>query len=996
MVVGAPGSGKTSLLIERAAFLVENGLLPDQVLVLGPSRRQATLLRDLLSQRIPRARRGAWAQSVASFAFQIVRADRAQKGLEPPRLRSAADVDRDIAELLRERDHSGEGAAWPEWLNPTVRATETFRTELRELMARLVEWGVSPHRLREWASSHHRPEWSAAADFIDDYRLVIARARPNDFDPAELVGLAVSILRDAIPEELRTLQVVLVDDLHDLPPSVVDLLDALRHSGIRITATADPDSASQTFRGSTPDLPAIVADRLGVEVEILDEVYRHGPAIRHVVNTLSERIGTARGGRQRAVQSAADRPEATVWSLQSTTPQQEAETIASVLQSWQETNGWSLDDMAVIVRSSSSLEPLLRALWNRGIPAYTPHREPLSTQLLSRTLCSWMRAAVAPEWIQGPIASTLLTDVVGAVDPATLRRIRRSLRDASRGTAVSSHPDTLLADFLAGREVLLDLPDDLMPPLTRARDHLVAIAELAATSPVDVVVSRVWERLGQERLWVQQATGQGERARFAHAALDSGIALVETARRFTDTSPDLSLREFCERVLGADVAEDVLVPPPGTPAVWLATPSAMAGVEKKAVVLASLNEGLWPNTRVRGTLLGAPTVVRFAQGIEGPLDERKLVLDDEMRMAVLAASRATSTLVVSAVESEESRPSPLWYLIAQHGEPLSVADSAPTPPTRVLSGQLRAELVAALQRGDVDATAQSAAALAFLARSGAEGADPSSWWGLQEPSTSAPLFVDDEVSLSPSRLATLERSALHWLLDLIAPEESTVSMGVGTLIHRAWERFPSGTADQLMAEVTSQWSELDFDAPWVSRQQHRQVSKWVAALSDYGQDRLADGVSVLGSEQRFELVVEGGRLRGVVDRIERTASGATLVVDLKTGLPIRAADVAEHPQLQAYQTAILDSLVRSEWGLSDEPSEGAALLYIRGGVSGKSYRVFLQPPLDGDGVAAFRARLEAAIAQVRADQFEGHFDLMGRPGVPPPHRSHQVGQVCGD
>src|SRR3954452_10388092 len=74
VVVGAPGSGKTATLVARVAALVERGVDPDAILVLTPSRQTATALRDRLALAIGRATSGPAARSVASFAFQLVRA----------------------------------------------------------------------------------------------------------------------------------------------------------------------------------------------------------------------------------------------------------------------------------------------------------------------------------------------------------------------------------------------------------------------------------------------------------------------------------------------------------------------------------------------------------------------------------------------------------------------------------------------------------------------------------------------------------------------------------------------------------------------------------------------------------------------------------------------------------------------------------------------------------------------------------------------------------
>src|SRR6478672_1825736 len=83
VVLGAPGTGKTTVAIELvAAAVLDDGLAPDEVLVLTPSRRTATALRDRLALRLAEPDEatapvlpGPLARSIASYAHAIVTAD---------------------------------------------------------------------------------------------------------------------------------------------------------------------------------------------------------------------------------------------------------------------------------------------------------------------------------------------------------------------------------------------------------------------------------------------------------------------------------------------------------------------------------------------------------------------------------------------------------------------------------------------------------------------------------------------------------------------------------------------------------------------------------------------------------------------------------------------------------------------------------------------------------------------------------------------------------
>ncbi|MBT7802891.1 MAG: AAA family ATPase, partial [Microbacteriaceae bacterium] len=95
LVLGAPGSGKTSLLVHRLVALVEHGVTPDDQLIITPSRAQASVLRDRVGLELGLTTRGPRVRSLAAVAFSIVEAFHAQEHLAPPDLLQGSQIDAD-------------------------------------------------------------------------------------------------------------------------------------------------------------------------------------------------------------------------------------------------------------------------------------------------------------------------------------------------------------------------------------------------------------------------------------------------------------------------------------------------------------------------------------------------------------------------------------------------------------------------------------------------------------------------------------------------------------------------------------------------------------------------------------------------------------------------------------------------------------------------------------------------------------------------------------
>lgn len=1000
-VLGAPGTGKTTVLIELVAERVlGRGWSTDEVLALTLSRTAATRLRDAIAVRLAVPTTGPLARTVNSLAFEVARDAARAAGTQPPRLVTGGEQDADIASLLAGHIEEGTGLEegtgprWPDSLPPEIRALRRFRTEMRELMMRATEYEVSPARLRKLGVDTGRVEWVAAADFIDEYLEVVSTARESQLDPSELARFAVAAIRSASPSaRVDALKLVVIDDLQEATESTLAIVRALAARGVAIVAFGDPDVAANAFRGGEPDALGRLGAVLGIPAErfTLSTAHRQGRALREFTASVTARIGAAAAGTQRSAVAgrtspdtpqapgiqAPDTPQAAdvpIARIEATTPARAWAAVARELRERHLEHGVAWRDLAVVVRSGAGLQSIARSLALAEVPTRTSAGgTALREDPAARHLLTLVDAGIGRTALTGELATDLLLGPFGGLDRLGLRRLRLALRAEEVTGGGTRQADELLVEALAAPGRLTTIDHRVARAAGRLADTLAKLRSSGGS--IEELLWIGWERSGLAGSWLDQALGGGVTSAEANRNLDGIVALFTAAKRFTERRPDAAPATFLAEVLDAEVPEDTLSPQAGDDAVLITTPSGTVGMQFDTVVVGGLQDGVWPNLRLRNSLLGANELVRVVTGIDSAtVDERKLVLGDELRMFALAVSRARNRVVLAAVANDDESPS-VFLSIAPPEAPLLDSRQLTPLTLRGITGRLRRQLND--QRSSRATRDAAASALAALAAERVPGADPAEWHGMLPLSTTAPLFEGERVPVSPSALEKLVDSPLDWFLETIAGGESGVLANVGTILHWAMETTPEPDAQKLWRAVESRWSELLFDAPWLGERQKRIAEDFTRALADYLADFRAEEKTLVAAEGRFELEVGNATVRGSIDRVERAVDGSVVIVDLKTGSPITSQSrIDEHPQLAAYQLAyaegILDEFLAKH---GEHTGGGAKLLFVKQGIGSKSYREGMQAPLTDEQLEEFRERIRLASTIIAAAEFSGKVEL---------------------
>jgi superfamily I DNA/RNA helicase/RecB family exonuclease len=1015
-VIGGPGSGKTTLLAGAAADRVHaDAESAEHVLVLTGSRRAANAMRSRITALLaakqhtdgPRTVREPLVRTVHSYAFAVLRRQAAMHELPPPRLLSGPEQDAMVRELLAGDIESG-ARYWPPRLRAAL-AVPGYAGELRDLMLRAAERGLGPEHLIEFGKRHGREEWVAAGKFARQYEQVTLlqgavgaespQATAPALDAAELVASALLALdTDAVllREERKRVRHLLVDDVQNFDPLQFRLAGVLGASAEQYVLAGDPDQAIFGFRGADPDLLAN-ADPDGERTVTLTGDHRMSTEVRDAVHRLATRLP---GARPRPPERPPERQEQEPERAQGRTQVHlfassavEATWVADELRRAHLHDGVLWSEMAVVVRSTTTALPVLRrALQSAGVPLEVPADElPLARQNAVRPFLALLRCAVPPsdgraDPLDPETAEMLLASPLGGADALAMRRLRRGLRRLELAGGGARSSGELLVEVLRSNDVLAGLSDTEAAPVRRISALLAtAQAGIASGASVEEVLWRLWQASGLERRWSSASAGGGFTGRAADRDLDAIVALFAAAGRYVDRLPGASVSGFADYLAAQQIVGDTLAPAaPSGEAVTLLTAHAAAGREWTVVAIPGVAEGVWPDLRLRGSLLGVERLVDALSGVDSggdsPVSATAPLLAEERRLLLVAASRAKHTLLLSAVRGEDEQPSRfLEELIDPDG--LAAAGDVDLAPVYTPGrGLVLSELVGELRKVVCDENAaaerrqRAGTQLARLAEAGVNGAHPDEWFGLPEPSTQAPLWPEEEpVTVTPSTLELLMRCPLRWLIERHGGAEVAETPAVtGQLVHALAQAAAAGAdGEELNTALEEAWRTVDAGAPWFSRLEARRLAEMLQRFQDWLRSS-REVLTEAGVERGLSVQVPRAdigpalRVRGRVDRLELDPEGKPVVVDIKTGkTPVSKDDAAVHPQLALYQLAVA-------LGAFDEHSAipgGARLLYLAKADRGGGATERVQPPMDAETVTKWRGAVATAAAEATGPEY---------------------------
>jgi superfamily I DNA/RNA helicase/RecB family exonuclease len=955
LVLGSAGTGKTSLVLARFEWLVEQGSMPDRIVLLTPSAARADAARARLERDLTEGYSELLVATPAQFAAEILR----RAGDRSETLDCALGAGDRLA-MLAERidqlplEHHDFGGNAGALLGGFIRRIDRLKAEL-----------IAAEDYAAWAaglddSDAGGPDAALEREFADVYRahermLSEASAR----DEGDLILAALRLVK-ARPLLRQPYEHVLVDDAQELDLAPASLARAV--AGPALSATGDPLAALQRFRGTGAErLRSFEGD--GTRVVRLLEPHRCPPAIMRAAWTVATGAAPADDGeREPAAIHAAG--EIHFWRCEGERAQ--AQSLAADVERVISREGVAPGRIAVLVPAiAREGQAVSVALEERAVAHRLIGEAAFFQRAEIRDVLAWLRLLADPSDAAAVVRAL-------ARPPIELRSI-----DIARCTQIARRRKL---DMVAALAAAIESPQ--VPPEARERIRVFLKLYRSGAASIDTMrpdlyVHRLIERLGlrSQQLFAAQADVV-ERlralARFgelasAHVARDPQATSREFARSIAAVA-DYGLREHEEPQLDGSSA-----------AVQVLAFEDAGGLEVDHVYVLGLGAGLngpaWEV--IPDALLHEPLPADDEAARGRALRQRLYVALTRARVRVVLSfagdgERGAKGAPSALVEAARTAVGGVWE---RRGEELFGPAEALHSTYRLLrdellQGTIRAGGRLGELRFDTDLDVSHAVVrylellkvAALIARGGggngiqgvtealgdvnarilqavtAEQREIFVSSGLDDYLLGAErdqrqraqvIAARDEPSLEPflplrgagvvlsaTDIDTYRACPLKYKFARVfrIPQEPSIHQRFGILLHQVLERYHAGGAEQpagslaeLLGLLETGWRRGGFGD---SEEERQLRGKAAAALARYHERAQAQEGEPVWFERQFTFKLGPHLLRGRVDRVDRLPGGEYELIDYKTGRPKTAAELADDVQLSLYAVG-----AREAWSL---------------------------------------------------------------------------------
>ncbi|MGE5494234.1 MAG: ATP-dependent helicase [Burkholderiales bacterium] len=349
LVLAGAGSGKTRVLTTRAAYLIEKGVAPWNILAITFTNKAA----DEMKQRIAsfcKDTQDMWVCTFHAMCAKILRVECDRLGYEPGfTIYDSGDSLTVVKEILKELDVS------KDFINPKAA---------RAMISRAKNDRVTPVKFRDVYGEGDVNKMTARVYAKYEDRLKSNNAM--DFD--DLLLKTVLLFEgnpDVLEKYRRRFRYIMVDEYQDTNAVQYDIVSMLAKGSGNIFVVGDDDQSIYGWRGA--DITNILEfekDFSGATVIRLEQNYR---SHQHILDAANALIRNNRGRMGKELWSQIESGQKPL-EFEARNDEEEARYIAAKAESLIREGKYKASDIAVLYRMNSQSRMLENKFKERGVP----------------------------------------------------------------------------------------------------------------------------------------------------------------------------------------------------------------------------------------------------------------------------------------------------------------------------------------------------------------------------------------------------------------------------------------------------------------------------------------------------------------------------------------------------------------------------------------------------------------------------------------------------
>ncbi|MCX6781342.1 MAG: ATP-dependent DNA helicase [Candidatus Magasanikbacteria bacterium] len=884
MIIAGAGTGKTNVITNRIAWLIEQGLAkPSEIVALTFTEKAAAEMSERLERLIGHNAIAVNTATFHGFCQSLI----ARYGLEIGVTPGAPLLSEVELWLLLHREF--ERFSFLKYFKPHGNPTKFLRSLIKHFL-RAKDENISVEQYRAFAEkvaldsgsvdgpqSEEAQRWNELAESYETYQTLLLERGVMDFGDLLLYANRIVNERPSVRAKLQTrYKYIVVDEFQDTNMAQYDLVRALLGSEQNITVVGDDDQAIYKFRGASVDnilqfrahFPArtevFLTENYRSHQEILDAAYGliqyNNPDRLEVdpatgISTGAKKLSAVRGGGGAVV------------AHQFPTGISEAKWIAVEIARLIAA-GSDPKQIAVLARASSHLEETAGELRRLAVPYVIAQTDGLLRTRVAIDMMALLRVALerhnSNAWYQISISRISKISPVDVVE---------TLAHARRKNVLFSQ--AMLTEFAPA------LSDDGKIAAIELAKKVVIAPEILRSNRASVIMYQLLEQSGYFRALVDEIQ-RGSTTAMTDMTLVNQF--LEFIAEWEAAHPAATPYEFladCDRLLELGEEGQQALDLNAIDAVQLLTVHASKGLEFETVFIVSMIEGRFPGTeRANGIELPDGLVRERTESEESHTQE-------ERRLAYVAATRAKDRLYISCAEKYSS-----------------AENSRVRKPSRFIV-EAGLEFSATLENKMDDVVAE-------------------------KESFELPIQIplEKKESFSFTQLKSFETCPYqYWFAHVLKlPIRSKWTMNFGRSIHgtlQEWYELLRERAGAQQVSLFETAAPKSTEPPEVSALVEMLKRNWISdgyptrafedkkraeaetMMRDYYREHSGKWTVPTFIEQRFKMVIGGEVLTGSIDRMDALPSGEIEIIDYKTGSPKTSEDLKfeDKEQLLIYQLA---------------------------------------------------------------------------------------------